>query len=356
MVTAAQADRTVRGVRRYCAEAPAEQDLLRGVGDRIRPIVPWEVGAWLVTDPTTQLPTDGWVVGFHTESCAPWFHNELWVDDLHKFTTLAGQGPATMSSVDDEAKQASERWSQIMRPQGLDDELRFTLDDATGCWGTVELHRRVGDPSFSPDEVRLIADLAPIVAGGLRRLALERAARQTPGTDGPGLVRVDRDGQAHPLTDAGRAWLELLVPANPDHHHTSFHALGALVASPGTPDRNRRIRVRAADGRWVTLHASSMLDDDSVAVIVEPSRPADLAGVIARAYGLTPREQEVVLAIARGASTSQMAASFFLSTHTIRDHVKACFAKVGVSSRTELVAALFDDHHAADFFAKVAES
>ena len=29
------------------------------------------------------------------------------------------------------------------------------------------------------------------------------------------------------------------------------------------------------------------------------------------------------------------------------------FAKVGVGSRTELVAALFDDHYATDFFAKV---
>ncbi|HWD46022.1 MAG TPA: LuxR family transcriptional regulator, partial [Actinomycetota bacterium] len=34
-----------------------------------------------------------------------------------------------------------------------------------------------------------------------------------------------------------------------------------------------------------------------------------------------------------------------LSAHTVRDHVKAVFAKVGVSSRGELVARLFADHY-----------
>ena len=33
------------------------------------------------------------------------------------------------------------------------------------------------------------------------------------------------------------------------------------------------------------------------------------------------------------------------SAHTVRDHVKAIFAKVGVSSRGELVARLFADHY-----------
>jgi hypothetical protein len=35
-----------------------------------------------------------------------------------------------------------------------------------------------------------------------------------------------------------------------------------------------------------------------------------------------------------------------LSAHTVRDHVKAVFDKVGVSSRGELVAKLFAEHYA----------
>jgi DNA-binding NarL/FixJ family response regulator len=49
--------------------------------------------------------------------------------------------------------------------------------------------------------------------------------------------------------------------------------------------------------------------------------------------------------IARGAATGEIAEELFLSTHTVRDHVKAIFHKVGVSSRGELVAKLFAEHY-----------
>jgi len=50
--------------------------------------------------------------------------------------------------------------------------------------------------------------------------------------------------------------------------------------------------------------------------------------------------------VARGLSNQEIAAELFLSSHTVRDHLKAVFAKVGVGSRGELVAKLFADHYA----------
>lgn len=50
--------------------------------------------------------------------------------------------------------------------------------------------------------------------------------------------------------------------------------------------------------------------------------------------------------IARGLTTGEIAARLFLSPHTVRDHVQAIFDKVDVSSRGELVAKLFAEHHA----------
>ena len=41
---------------------------------------------------------------------------------------------------------------------------------------------------------------------------------------------------------------------------------------------------------------------------------------------------------------STIAAELGLSSHTVRDHVKAIFDKAGVSSRGELVARLFSEH------------
>lgn len=55
--------------------------------------------------------------------------------------------------------------------------------------------------------------------------------------------------------------------------------------------------------------------------------------------------QRVIGLIARGAGTNEIVDQLILSRHTVRDHIKAIFAKVGVSSRGELVAKLFADHY-----------
>ncbi|MEU7832590.1 helix-turn-helix transcriptional regulator [Nonomuraea sp. NPDC049129] len=67
--------------------------------------------------------------------------------------------------------------------------------------------------------------------------------------------------------------------------------------------------------------------------------------IIVEAYSLTPREREVTECVARGLSTSEIATQFHLSPHTVRDYPKAIFAKVNVSSRSELVAKLFGEHY-----------
>lgn len=82
------------------------------------------------------------------------------------------------------------------------------------------------------------------------------------------------------------------------------------------------------------------------AVVVEPATPAETAPIVVEAYDLSPREQEITRLIARGAGTAEIAGELRLSPHTVRDHVKAIFAKVEVSSRGELVAKLFAEHFA----------
>jgi DNA-binding NarL/FixJ family response regulator len=58
------------------------------------------------------------------------------------------------------------------------------------------------------------------------------------------------------------------------------------------------------------------------------------------------REQE----IAQGSGTAAIADRLYLSRRTVRDHVKAIFEKVRVTSRGELVAKLFAEHYAPTHF------
>ncbi len=348
MLTADRALRTVAGVRRFCATATVETDLLAGVAARVGPVVGFDSSVWFATDPATLLFTDAWVDGFDASTCTPWFHHELAVDDVNLFRNLAGRRRAAVLSQTCSDPSASGRWREIMQPLGLDAEVRFTADDASGTWGAIELHRAAGAPDFDDEEVRLLSALGPIIASGLRRLAVQRSALEGADVEGPGLVLVAPDGTVSGGTAAGESWLSLLASRVPGSTSSALLSLVALARAPA--DRPRRLRVRAADGRWVTLHAAPMSNGEGAAIIVEPSGPSDVAELLARAYGLTPRERDVALGLARGESTEDLAARLFLSPHTVRDHLKAVFRKVDVTSRAELVAHLFSAYYADRLF------
>ncbi len=62
------------------------------------------------------------------------------------------------------------------------------------------------------------------------------------------------------------------------------------------------------------------------------------------AWRLTSREREVAELIIEGRPTDDIAASLFLSPHTVRDYTKAIFGKVGVHTRRDLAASLTGQH------------
>ena len=51
-------------------------------------------------------------------------------------------------------------------------------------------------------------------------------------------------------------------------------------------------------------------------------------------------------AVARGLTNNDIATELNVSVHTVRDHLKAVFAKMDVTSRGELVAKIFASHYA----------
>ena len=82
-------------------------------------------------------------------------------------------------------------------------------------------------------------------------------------------------------------------------------------------------------------------DGAQVAVVLEPARPEQVAPVIARAAGLSPREREVAMLVLQGRSTTEVARRLFISPWTVQDHVTAIFDKVGVRNRRELAGEVF---------------
>jgi DNA-binding NarL/FixJ family response regulator len=52
--------------------------------------------------------------------------------------------------------------------------------------------------------------------------------------------------------------------------------------------------------------------------------------------GLTEREREVVRAIADGMSNAEVAAALYMSEGTVRNHISAILAKLGLRNRTQI--------------------
>ena len=59
---------------------------------------------------------------------------------------------------------------------------------------------------------------------------------------------------------------------------------------------------------------------------------------VTEARGLSPREAEVLVYLARGFTPAYIAKSLVLSVSTVRTHVKSIYKKLGVNGREELLA------------------
>ncbi len=95
-----------------------------------------------------------------------------------------------------------------------------------------------------------------------------------------------------------------------------------------------------------------MLKDSPVEELVaaieraEPTSPALSSSVQARVVArairpddqLSPRELEILAALAQGASNRQLAKELFISESTVKTHLAHLFAKLGVDNRTAAVA------------------
>jgi len=122
---------------------------------------------------------------------------------------------------------------------------------------------------------------------------------------------------------------------------------GTLAAASGS----FQARVQTARGGWAILHGSRLISDDDSAelvVTIEPATGQQLLGMLFAAYGLTARERQVCVEVIAGHSTTGIADRLSISPHTVQDHLKSVFTKVGVRSRGELVATLRPEDLAGD--------
>ncbi|HVM41808.1 MAG TPA: LuxR C-terminal-related transcriptional regulator [Acidimicrobiia bacterium] len=369
---ASRVGQALDAVERAAKTAETADELLEGVSRALHKTVPYDGATYFGVDPVTLLATaPSRVEGLDDGYCDIYWHLEFHEQDTGLFSDLArGDGVSALRLALDDRPARSIRYREFMKPQGYDDELRAVFRNSDNVWGVVGLYREASRPAFDEDDLSVMSAVSPVVANALRKYVRDTSPWLGQ-PSAPGLVVIDRDGKVVSANAEALSWLRELWPMSPataeldidsldvfalrDQDFEVPTALFALVSraravAEGRERAPARLRLPDRRGRWIVLHASPLAgpgspDGGSVAVVIEAAKSAEVAPIIIEAYSLTARERDVLGAIARGGSTAEIAAELFLSPHTVRDHVKAVFEKLGVSSRGELVARVFGEHY-----------
>jgi DNA-binding CsgD family transcriptional regulator len=241
----------------------------------------------------------------------------------------------------------SERWRECLGPHGVGDELGCVAADELGCWGDFRFYRSSDDPSFSPDDALLMRQLSRALARGLRRGAVAPIEGTDSAPAGMGVLLLDEQLRPSGTTGAARAWFAALDPTGtaPDSiPGVAWNLAGRLIAIEHGRDTGRaaRARTRTCSGHWALVEAARIDGGSSgIAITVRAAGIEDVLGLVTRASGLTPRERELVALLLEGLATRELCERLFISRHTVQDHLKSVFHKVGVRSRRELVSRVF---------------
>lgn len=334
-------------VARICVRAQDPLDLLAEAAAAVRAEIPYAAAGWLLTDPDTLLMN-----GVYAENVARTQHLqliecELTEDDVNKFFELAERGvaAASLSAATGGDLTRSTRWRRIYEPSGYGDEIRGVFRSAGATWGHACLTRASGDPWFSAAEVDVIARLCPHIGNGIRAcLLLARPAGHGAATS-PALVVLADDGSIDSVTPQAA---ELLGPLNDERLqrtivlHQVAQRTRALAGKGQGPAA--MARVQGASGDWLVVRGARLEHDDDrpgrTALVLEPASRSDIAPLLLQLHDLTPREKEITALLLTGMPTAEIARRVWITTETLRGHVKSIFAKLAVSSRPELAALL----------------
>lgn len=363
-ITAAREEQVIACVRRLAHAGLDAVTLLRRIARVLHRRAPFELYSAATIDPASNLITAAFAEPMdggqdNLRPVAPnWFKHFYFEEGFAQTMSLVHHG-AYAATIADETNgnlDLSLCYRESMRPAGISDKVHAVFVDRGRCWGDIELYRASGAPRFNADDVTFLKRISPEVAIGLKLAALDaRAASDDGGESAPGVLVIDGRGRVT-ATGAAERLLASLGALDPDWRCGGPLPIPVQVViaavdrafterSGGAPDIIPRLRVRSRNGRWLSLHASLSETTDNRSseriVVITPAQPHDVAWLAMAAYGLSPREEEVVKLVVGGQSTRQISDHLFIAENTVQRHLSNIFEKVGVRGRRALVKHVF---------------
>jgi DNA-binding CsgD family transcriptional regulator len=321
------------------------QHLLEVFGE----VIDFDAYAWVLTDPATAVGAAPLA-----DVPAPLFAELPQVIRLKYLTevnrwTIPGFTVDSLHRATGGDLSRSLLWREVLVRHGIGDVASAVFRDRYGCWSFLELWRGGDGGVFADEELNLLSSVNPQITTVLRRC---QATSFMPGSGGrplrtaPAVLLLSAELQVVGRTPETLEYLRRLIPpvggASPVPAG-AYHVAAQLLSIEAGVDLQPAVaRVQLPAGRWLTLRADRVDGDVGVggaafAVTIEETSTVERVDLFARAFGLTRREQELLEHLLEGPDTRTVAGLMFLSEHTVQDHLKSIFDKVGVRSRRELV-------------------
>jgi DNA-binding CsgD family transcriptional regulator len=358
MKRGASAEITSAEILRLCHSTLDSRTLRIELLKRLRTVIPFDYIFFSTTDPTTQLFTSAVLDETPTWALQQFLENEFLQDDFNQFRYLLNhrQSIGVLSEQTQNELRRSQRYRDILMPLALGDEMRAVFVTNGACWGTLCLHREQSAPEFTTAEAAFLARLTPHIAEGLRKALLLAHVSTTTPLDGPGVLVLTEEYSVVSMNAVAEYWMAELAEAERGDKQALPHSVLAVVnrlhmverGMAGTAAATPKLNLHTPSGRWLMLYASRLSSPDDhgqIAILFEAAQPTEIAPLILQAYHLTKREGEVTQLILCGRSTREIAATLYVSSNTVQDHLKVIFEKVNVNSRRELVGHIFAQHY-----------
>lgn len=361
------AERLVDEIDLLAARGLPRKEFFAELSPRLRTVIDNDASCWHTLDPHTRLMTSDDPAelighGIFAPDEAPAagelvVRSEYMVEDVNTFASLAARRVPVgiLDHATHGNPESSARYRDLLLPADIPHELRAAFVIRGRVWGAVHIARRAASGPFQPRDADALAAVTGAIARGIRASLRFDAARRVTGVEAPGLVVLGPGDDVELITPPARELLAAISASalayTADEVPASVLALASFVRdAPQAAQSGSNVVTVPSDDGWVTLHASlpGTAGDRRVAIVIERASAARSATVRLEAFGATAREREVATLLARGLSRVEIAEALVLSPHTVEDHVKNLYDKLGVGSRQELVARVFLDEYLPD--------
>lgn len=261
----------------------------------------------------------------------------------HYLSRVQAVRPVSRRSVTPEERE-QDYYRDVLQPLGAEHFLYAIVRSGSRVIGQLSLYRGAQGPAFSVRDEEQLQEVLHYLGEALGVPSPPPAKGALDQTVEEGLAVFDADGQ---VVFADEAWGRLIrlaegnpiTPATAQHEARSLPrfvaaVLEAIDASPQALHRTdtawgsfafRRHQLRSSEGHSARGLIVSRLS-------AEPLRLTEGAANL----GLSARQSDVAVMLARGMTNQQIARELCVSGNTADSHVKAVFHRIGVADRRDV--------------------